>query len=286
MTSRELKDSIPTNWTKDIGILDFMVEVGRRCFNDKYIPPYKIGGDWLTGFMDRPETERAQEYQFLPNPELINIGLKHTIESALGSAYYAMLYYEDEDDTKQRASHSGIDLNRVSNIRDFVVKALQIIQRNVASLKSNPTRRYEINLLSVCAPTVGETDEMLYKEVSGDELKWHLTKAEDIEQQVKRAVLLQALGFAMGTDNMISTGPNFASRIASENDSIERTMQLYWGWGNPHVFYGLDSVESKGTTNTVTLTDKVIIASGDDIVRKFILFDTFPQDMVYCLPKN
>jgi len=284
MTSSESDGSKSINWTRDTSTLDRFAEISRRRFGEEYVPQYKTGRAWLNDFLNKPETERVQEYQFKPDNRLLEIGLENTIATPLGTIYDRILYETDKGQVGGSVSLSDDDLSRVDHIREFLIKALGRVQENLAQLQSDPKWKHEVTLRSFSALTSQEAIQMLRKDVSGYDLKWHLTRAEDIETQVKRAAFLSALGFPLRRDNMISTGPNFAARIATKDVKTKRIMYLHWGWGNPHIFYGVDITQSEGSVPTVTLTDKIIVVSAYEIAKSFIFIGSFPQDMIYCRP--
>lgn len=272
----ELKSA---SW-RDAGVVDKLSELSKRFFSrpGTYQPPYKTGAAWLHDFLNKPNEQMAAEYQFGPDSELIEIGLAHTAETYLGAIYNRILHEEDE-------YYDGRDVSKFGHVRSFVVDILNKVQQNVRHLQDEPDWIYEAPLLSYTSHTFGEAEEELRKDVSGYGLRWNETKAEHIERQVKRAALLRALNFPMGDNNMVTGQLNFASRIISEDDS-QRKMMLYWGWGNPHVFYGIDVTESAEVTPEVTLTEKVIVASAYRVGNNFVFVSSFPQDMVYCIPNT
>lgn len=236
----------------------------------------KTGSDWLNVFLNTSDAERARGFQFRPDPELIRLGHKHTIETHLGTIYDRILYEREKE-----KAYEDIDtrLRRSTHIRTFVEEVLKKLGKDIASLQENPTSKTEIAFSTYTSPSLEDVEQKMLKDMSGYDLAWHLTKAEYIEWQVKKAALLRALNFPLGNDNMVSTQPNFGVRIAT-SDGSKRVMLLHWGWGNPHVFYAVDITKLEGTTPTFTLTDKLIVASAYEIAKGSKFLSSFPQDMV------
>lgn len=248
-----------------------------------YTPPYKTGPEWLKDFLGMSEDERAQTFQFTPELYLLRIGIEHTAETELGSIYNRILLERSRG--KRRASNGGgVDVSRMRHINLSLEKALGEIQQNVARLQDEPDWKYEITLLTAEGPTPQEARKRLKETASGYELRWHLVdKVESLRPQVARAVLLRTLDFPIGNDNMVSTRPNFGARLESDEGS-KRIMELYWGWGNPHIFYGMDITETEGPDSKFILRDKVVVASAFEIAKGFVFTGSFPQDMVLGIP--
>lgn len=270
--------------------LGLLAEISRRIFSPPsplpghYVPPYKIGPQWLKDFLEMPEGERSQTFQFTPDPKLLRLGVEHTVETHLGSIYDQILRQRKRE--KVRAgTEDRVDISRVGHIRWSVRREMGNIQQNVARLQDEPNWKYELPLLTAEAPTVREARKKLRETASGYQLRWHLVdRVKELRPQVTRAVLLRVLSFPLGVDNMISTQPNFGARIATDKGS-KRVMELYWGWGNPHIFYGMDITESEGSDPKFTLKDKVIVASAFELAKGFVFMGSFPQDMTLCIPE-
>lgn len=283
MASDELKGSRATNWEQDATLMDTLAEISWRL-DPYYVPPYKTGEEWLDAFLNRPEAERVGEYELDDlSYGKVRDALKNTVETPLGGAYSRILY-ERERKMRKYSPGSDFDINRIGRIRDVVEATYQAVRKNVARLKADPGWKYEVDLLSFTAPTHQEANKASYASVSGSELRWFEIEAEDIERQVERSAILNSLKFPFGVNNVVSLGPHFVSGIATDDESTRRTLSLHWGWGNPHVFYGIDVTETDGAEPNVVLADKIVVASAYDIAQHSTFLGSFPQDLVYYVP--
>jgi hypothetical protein len=250
------------------------------------VPPYQTGEVWLNSFLNKPEAEKAEEYIYQPDFGIIQFVFKETTSTHLGATYFRILSERDKDkEPAIRNQYRDFDLGNVENFRQSILRGLEVVQEKLLLLKDNPSLKFEIGLVSVSAPTKYDAQQKFDEKISGSNVHWYDTKADDIQVVVKRAAFLRLLNIPVTGQNRIShEQPTFGARIETDG-STERIMRLYWGWGSPHVFYAIDVTESKDVKNpNVTISDKIVIASAYDIAKHFVLFNTSPQDMVYEVP--
>ncbi len=265
MASGELVGPSGVNLIKDAGVLRQLVSVSQGLTSEPTAGASPKIDPWLKDFLERSNDEKRREYQYEPDLGLVGLAVKHTYETHLGGIY---------SQVRREARLS----KGVNEVRVHVVGELKKIRENVGYLESHPEWIHEFPLVSASFDTLDEAYEVFGREVSGREIRWYDRKPEELEMQVKRAALLRALNFPLSGANKLGTQANFASRIET-TPGAEFVMELWWGYGNPHVFYGIDFTGIPEPEHPVfTVKDKVVVALADSVAKNFIHLGSFPQN--------